>query len=108
MADDIDPLACTEGFETWMGFGHGGTVLQAEFLNEALWRRTGFLEVTEFRLDGTFFGLFAVADLNGGVAVLFRGFDLEDRVSGDLDDGDGDHRACLFVKQAGHAKFFTK
>jgi hypothetical protein len=79
-----------------------------ELLDEAFRCGTGLLEAGEVRLDDALFFLIVESDLHGGVAFLFRGFDLKDGVAGDVDDGDGDHDASLLVEQAGHSEFFAE
>ena len=88
--------------------GSCGAVFEAELLDEALRSGAGFLEAAEIRLGDALFLLVVVADLHGGVAVLFRGLGLKDGVAGDVDDGDGDHGAGLFVEEAGHTEFFAE
>ena len=77
-------------------------------MDETLRRGSGFIEAAEVRLGNALHLLVTIADLHGGVAVLFRGLGLKDGVAGNVDDGDGDHGAGLFVEQAGHTEFFAE
>ena len=83
-------------------------VLDAKFLDETLGSATGLLGDAESRLGGTLFLLIAVADLDCGVTVSFRSLGLEDRVSGYINNGNGDHDTGLLIEQAGHTDFFAE
>ena len=52
--------------------------------------------------------LVIICDLNRAIAVLLRGFHLKKFVSVHVDDSDGDHAACLIVKDTSHTYFFTE
>jgi len=107
-ADHVDPLAFGESFEAWMNCWKLDAVLDAEFLDETLWSATGLLGDAESRLGGALFLLIAVADLDRGVTVGFRGLRLKNRVTGNIDNSNRDHDAGLLVEQAGHTDFFAE
>ncbi len=103
VADDIDILASFKGGETGVFCWSLGTIFKTEFLNAALRSGAGFLKAGEIRLVHSEFLLIVKTHLNSGVAVGFRGFDLENSVSGYVDDGNRNAGAGFFVEDAGHA-----
>jgi len=111
-ADDIDPLAFfKEGCSGMILFlaGKVGIAVEAEFLDHALGPGSSLLGLVGAlgKIQAAFF-LVIEGDLDGGVAIGLRGLDLEKFVSVHIDDSDGDHAACLYVKDAGHTDFFTE
>jgi len=107
-ADHVDPLAFREGFKAGMDGWKLDAVFDAEFLDETLGCATGLLGDAESGLAGALFLLIAVADLDRGVTVGFRGLRLENRVTGNVDNRNRDHDTGLLVEQAGHTDFFAE
>ena len=108
LAEHVNPLADGEGFEARMNRGKFNAVFDAEFLDETFWSATGLLGDADGSLGGALFLLIAVADLDRGVTVGFRSLGLENRITGNIDNSDGDHDAGLLIEQAGHTDFFAE
>ena len=62
VGNDVDPLTGAEELEARMRFGSGGAFFEAELLDEALWRRAGFLEAAQVRLGNALFLLIVETD----------------------------------------------
>ena len=69
-------------------------------------RATGLLEVAELGLGDAMLLLVEDAELDGGVAVVVDGLDLENRVRFGEDDGDGRDGPGLVV-DAGHSHLLS-
>ena len=106
-ADDVNPLTFREHGEIGMSGWQFSAVGETELLDETLGLGPGFLEAAEVGFVDPMFLLVVETDLNGGVTIALRGFNLEDGVAGNINDGDGNHAARLLIEQTGHAELFA-
>jgi len=97
-ADHIDLLAGLEqlGVDLSANLELGQLLLgDAAFLQIALGRHTGLVEMAEARLLEGHPAALSEAQLEGGVAVLLRGLLLDDRIRARLEDGHRDTLSAL-------------
>jgi hypothetical protein len=110
--DNVNPLTVLEKSSARMTFfltWKIGIAIEAKLLNELLrTSRTLLCLVSALRKINTALFLVVICDLNSRVAISLRGFHLKQFISVHVDDSDGDHAACLCVKNASHTDFFTE
>lgn len=111
-SDDVDPLPCfKEACARVTVFLVGDLVItfEAKLLDELLGNSGSVLGlVSALRKIEASLLLIVISDLDGGVTVLLRGLHLKKFVPAHVDDSDGDHAACFYVKDASHTDFFTE